>query len=191
MTILLVILAVIAVYAIFVYNKMVMQRNQVKEGWSGIDVQLKRRHNLIPNLVETVQGYAGHEKSVFKEVTDLRSQVRATNDINKKGKLESALSLGLGKLIAIAENYPDLKANENFIHLQQELSQIEDQIQLARRYYNGTARDYNTTIESFPQVIIANLFGFGHFDYFEIEDDMEKEVPKVSFGQQTPEKKDQ
>ncbi|WP_367608186.1 LemA family protein [Legionella sp. W05-934-2] len=184
MTILFILIAILVAYAIFVYNKMIMQRNQVKEGWSGIDVQLKRRHNLIPNLVETVQGYAGHEKSVFQEVTELRSQIQSTHDINEKGKLESALSLGLEKLIAVAENYPDLKANENFIHLQQELSQIEDQIQMARRYYNGAARDYNTTIESFPQVIIANFFGFGHYDYFEIEDDLEKEVPKVSFGKQ-------
>lgn len=171
-------------WAISIYNTLVRQRNQVKEGWSGIDVQLKRRHNLIPNLVDTVKAYATHESSVFTEVTELRNKIEQTDSIEEKGKLESALSLGLGKLIAIAENYPDLKANENFMQLQQELSNIEDQIQLARRYYNGMTRDYNTSIESFPQVIIANVFHFEPFDFFEIENEKERAVPKVDFNKE-------
>ena len=187
MTILLIIIIALLFWAVYIYNTLVRLKNQVKEGWSGIDVQLKRRHNLIPNLIETVQGYAGHESSVFKEVTELRAKVGQAKDINEKSELESALSIGLGKLIAIAENYPDLKANENFIQLQHELANIEDQIQLARRYYNGTAREYNTMIESVPQVIIAKAFNFTHFDYFEIEDEKEREVPKVDLNKKAQE----
>lgn len=181
MIILLVLCLAALLWAIYTYNTLIQQKNQVKEGWSGIDVQLKRRYNLIPNLVDTVKGYASHESNVFREVTELRTKTEQTNDIHDKAQLESALSLGLAKLIAIAENYPNLKANENFIQLQQELSNIEDQIQLARRYYNGTARDYNTTIESFPQMIIANLFRFGPFDYFAVDNETERELPRVDF----------
>ncbi|VEG90617.1 LemA family protein [Legionella spiritensis] len=180
-----VLIVALLLWVVYIYNTLVKQRNHVREGWSGIDVQLKRRHNLIPNLVESVKAYAGHESSVFEEVAEIRSKIGQVKDIAEQGKLETQLSLGLGKLIAIAENYPDLKASENFMQLQQELSNIEDQIQLARRYYNGTARDYNTTIESFPQILIANFFKFEPFDYFEIDNDKEREVPKVDFSKQT------
>ncbi len=174
----------VVLWGIYIYNTLVKQRNQVREGWSGIDVQLKRRHNLIPNLVDTVKAYAGHEARVFEDVTALRTRINDTKNIGEKAQLESALSLGLSKLIAIAENYPDLKANENFIHLQQALSNIEDQIQMARRYYNGAARDYNTSIESFPQIIIANAFKYKAFDYFELDEQIEREVPKVAFNKE-------
>ncbi len=150
----------IVFWGISIYNRLVKSRNQVKEGWSGIDVQLKRRHNLIPNLVSTVEGYAEHEKDVFEEVTALRTKIRETHSVEQKGMLEGQLSRGLMNIFAVAEQYPDLKANTNFIQLQEQLAEIEDQIQLARRYYNGTTRDYNTLIESFPQLIIAALFQF-------------------------------
>jgi LemA protein len=182
MAIIVALIAVALVWGVYIYNSLIKQKNQVKEGWSGIDVQLKRRHNLIPNLVETVKAYAGHESKVFEEVAELRSKVGKAKEIGEKGELESMLGLGLGRLIAVAENYPELKANENFIQLQQELTNIEDQIQLARRYYNGTAREYNTSIEVFPQVIIANFFKFGPFDYFQIENEQEREVPKADFS---------
>jgi LemA protein len=175
-------IAVLLIWAIYIYNALIKLKNQAQEGWSGIDVQLRRRHNLIPNLIETVKAYAGHEKSVFNEVTELRSQIGKAQQMSDKSHLESALTLGLGKLIAVAENYPDLKANENFQQLQKELASIEDQIQLARRYYNGTVRNFNTMIESFPQVLIARAMAFVPFEYFEIEDDKEREVPQVKFN---------
>lgn len=179
--ILLAIIAAIIFWAVAVYNALVQLRNQADEGWSGIDVQLKRRYNLIPNLIETVKGYQKHEKGVFEEVTQLRSRAMKTSDIDEKGPAESALTLGLGKLFAVAENYPELKANVNFLDLQKNLNEIEDEIQLARRYYNGTVRNYNTKIQSFPDMIIAKQFAFTAKPFFEITEEAEKAVPKVSF----------
>jgi LemA protein len=180
MYIILVIIAVILLWAILVYNKLISLRNQNQEAWSGIDVQLKRRHNLIPNLIATVKGYQDHEAGVMDDVTKLRQTAMQAGTVADKSKAESALGLGLGKLIAVAENYPDLKASANFIDLQKQLSDVEDQIQLARRYYNGTTRDFNTKIQSFPDNILAKQFHFNACEFF-AADDADKSVPQVDF----------
>ncbi len=181
--IILAIVVVVVLYAVYVYNALVSLKNQVQEGWSGIDVQLKRRYNLIPNLVSTVQGYQKHENETLRQVTALREQAMNTNDIQKKAQVESALSGAIGKLMVQVEAYPDLKASQNFLDLQKQLADIEDQIQLARRYYNGTARNYNTKIQSFPDMVVANLFHFKAWDYFELDNPAEKAVPKVDFSE--------
>ncbi len=166
---------------IVLYNRLVRLRNMVREGWSGIDVQLKRRANLIPNLVETVKGYMGHERDLLEKVTQLRSQSLQTGDLGEKQRVESALTGGLARLFAVAEGYPELKANQNFQDLQLQLSEIEDQIQLARRYYNGTVRNLNIAIESFPGNLVAGWFAFQTAEFFEIEDPGDRAVPKVGF----------
>ena len=173
--------AAVVLWAIAIYNKLVRHRNLVKEGWSGIDVQLKRRANLIPNLIETVKGYMGHERGVLEEVTKLRAQSAADHTPGEQGPIEGALGRALGRLFALAENYPDLKASTNFIDLQDELSEIENQIQLARRYYNGAVRDLNILIEQFPSNLVAGQFGFVQAEFFEIEDAADRAVPEVSF----------
>ena len=176
-------IAVIAVYAVTLYNRLVKNRQMAKEGWSGIDVQLKRRADLIPNLVDTVKGYASHERELLERVTELRAQVGKVpeGDVAERGKLEGLLSGAIGRLLAVAENYPDLKANENFLELQKSLSDVEDEIQMSRRYYNGAARNLNVMVESFPSNLIANQFGFAKRDYFEIEDVTDAAVPQISF----------
>ena len=166
---------------IVLYNRLVRLRNMVREGWSGIDVQLKRRANLIPNLVETVKGYMGHERDLLEKVTALRSQSLQTGDLGEKQRVESALTGGLARLFAVAEGYPELKANQNFQDLQHQLSEIEDQIQLARRYYNGTVRNLNIAIESFPGNLVAGWFAFQTAEFFEIEEPGDRAVPKVGF----------
>ena len=168
-------------YAISVYNRLIQGRIHVKEGWSGIDVQLKRRYDLIPNLVETVKGYMQHERGVLENVTKLRAQVMGTGDLKEKAVLENNLSQALKSIFAVAENYPDLKANQNFIDLQKNLNEIENEIQLARRYYNGTVRNYNTDIQSFPSNIVASMFGFKEADFFEVEGAQERATPQVKF----------
>jgi LemA protein len=168
-------------YAIGLYNKLVRNKNMVAEGWSGIDVQLKRRSNLIPNLIEAVKGYMAHEAGLLSEIVKLRSRSKETRAVAEKSRIESALTRSLGSLLALAEAYPDLKANQNFIDLQDDLSQIENDIQMARRYYNGTARDLNISIESFPSSLIAERFRFEKAEFFEIEDAAEREVPEVKF----------
>lgn len=178
--ILLVVLVLLVFWAVSIYNRLVKHRNLVKEGWSGIDVQLKRRTDLIPNLLETVKGYAKHEEDLFKKVTELRAQSVQADGVAAQGAAESALSKSLLNLFAVAENYPELKADQNFRQLQSELSGLEDQIQMARRYYNGTVRDFNILIESFPSNLVANSFGFDIADYFEIESS-ERAVPEVKF----------
>ena len=184
MTILLLLLGgagVVALLLIVLYNRLVRLRNMVREGWSGIDVQLKRRANLIPNLVETVKGYMGHERDLLEKVTQLRSQSLKTGDLGEKQRVESALTGGLARLFAVAEGYPELKANQNFQDLQQQISEIEDQIQLARRYYNGTVRNLNIAIESFPGNLVAGWFAFQTAEFFEIEKPEDRAVPKVGF----------
>lgn len=181
-SILLVIIILIAGYAIYIYNTLVKRKNLVQEGWSGIDVQLKQRANLIPNLIETVKGYMQHEKGVLEKVTELRSQCLTTKDIKQREANENMLTGALRQLFALSENYPDLKANQNFMKLQDSLTSIEDQIQLARRYYNGTVRNLNITVESFPSNIVANAFKFNKAEFFEIEDPKDKEVPTVNFN---------
>ena len=168
--------AVVA-WAIADYNKLVRRRTMVKEGWSGIDVQLKRRANLI----ETVKGYMGHERGVLAEVTELRQQSMGGGTPGQKGPIEGALSRALGKLFAVAEAYPDLKASRNFADLQDELAETEDQIQLARRYYNGATRDLNILIEQFPSNLVAGRFRFIQAEFFEIEDAADRAVPEVKF----------
>lgn len=173
--------AVIGLWLMMTYNGLVKLRNMMQEGWSGIDVQLKRRFDLIPNLVETVKGYASHEKETLQNVTSARTAVtNAGSDHEKRLEAENMLTGTLRTLFAVAESYPDLKANTNFLNLQEQLSGIENDLQMARRYYNGTVRNLNTAIQQFPAVLIARQFGFKEAPFFEAEDG-EKAVPKVSF----------
>jgi LemA protein len=175
--------ALIIFYAISLYNGLVRSRQMVEEGWSGIDVQLKRRADLIPNLVETVKGYASHEKTTLEEVVGLRNQAQAVpaGDVEGRAKAEGELTQALGRLFALAEAYPDLKANQNYAELQDTLETIESEIQMARRYYNGTVRELNTKVETVPSNIVATRYGFQKAVYFEIENAAERAVPKVSF----------
>ncbi len=175
--------------AIVIYNGLIKLRTNVEEGWSGIDVQLKRRYDLIPNLVETVKGYAKHENETLNQVMEARSKATSMNiDVNDVtpeqmaafSKVQSGLAGALGKLLAVSESYPELKANENFLQLQDELTNTESAIQSARRYYNGTVRDYNIKVETVPSNIIASLFHFKKREFFEIAE-VEKDAPKVSF----------
>lgn len=174
--------AAVAIYAIIIFNSLVRTRQMANEAWSGIDVQLKRRSDLVPNLVDAVKGYAGHERSVLEEVTKLRGAARALsdNDVASRAQAETALSLALSKLVALAENYPDLKASQNFLELQQQLSQLETELQMARRYYNGTVRNQNVLVQSFPSNVIASLFGFSQRQYFEVSNDAERATPTVN-----------
>ena len=175
------VIVLMALWAVAIFNKLVKNRNLVLEGWSGIDVQLKRRYDLIPNLVETVKGYAGHEKEVLARVVELRNSAAQAQTASEKAPIENMLTQTLRQLFALAEAYPDLKANQNFLDLQEQLSEIEEQIQFARRYYNGTTRDLNILVQSFPSNFIARTFGFAEADYFEIELATERETPKVQF----------
>ena len=179
--ILLVILVGIPLYIIILFNRLVRARNLVEEGWSGIEVQLKRRFNLIPNLVETVKGYARHESSVFEEVTEARAKVGQASGLEATGAAENMLTAALGRLFAVVENYPDLQADENFRDLQAQLAETEDLIEKARRYYNGAVRHLNTLIEVFPSNLVASQFRFQRADYFEIEDPHHRAVPAVKF----------
>ncbi|MDX0562744.1 LemA family protein [Sinorhizobium medicae] len=173
----------VILYLVFAYNGLVKARQMAEEAWSGIDVQLKRRADLIPNLVETVRGYAAHEKSTIEEVVALRNRARAVpeGDVAARAAAEGALSQALGRLFALAEAYPDLKANENFVELQRSLETIEGEIQMSRRYYNGAARDLNVKVESFPSNLIANVFRFAKANYFEITNEADRAVPSVKF----------
>lgn len=177
------ILAAIALYAIVIYNGLVKARQMAEEAWSGIDVQLKRRADLIPNLIETVKGYATHEKSTLEEVVELRNRANAVpaGDVEGRAQAEGLLGAALGRLLALAEAYPDLKANENFLELQRSLETIEGEIQMSRRYYNGAARDLNVKVESFPSNLIAGQFGFSKKPYFEITNEADRAVPTVKF----------
>jgi LemA protein len=173
--------ALIVLWVVSVYNGLVRRKNVVREAWSGIDVQLKRRADLIPNLVETVKGYASHERGTFDELTKLRSQT-GTQDIAERAQTEAAITAAIGKVMAVAEAYPDLKASSNFQQLQGNLNNIEDQLQLARRYYNGTVRDYNVAIQQFPSSIVASSGGFTAQPFFQIDNAADRAAPKVSFG---------
>jgi LemA protein len=182
--IILAVLAAIVLYVIALYNGLVKKRQMAGEGWSGIDVQLKRRSDLIPNLLESVKGYMKHEKGVLEEVTRLRTAAQGASDASpaERAKIEGALSGALGRLMAVAENYPDLKASQNFMEFQKALEGTENEISMARRYYNGAVRNLNVAVESFPSNLIAGRFGFEKAEFFEIEDAAERAVPKVSFG---------
>lgn len=180
-TIIILIIVALILYIVLTYNNLVRLQNLTKEGWSGIDVQLKQRANLIPNLVEAVKGYMGHESGVLEKVTELRTQALASGSIEERANNENMLTNALKQLFAVSENYPDLKASQNFIELQQSLTSIENQIQLARRYYNGTARDLNIAIQSFPSNLIARKFNYTPAEFFQIDDAKEREVPTVKF----------
>jgi len=182
-----IILAVVAaavVYAIVAFNSLVRTRQMANEAWSGIDVQLKRRSELVPNLVETVKGYAAHERDVLDEVTRLRGAARAVpeEDVAARAQAEGALSGALGRLFALSENYPDLKASANFLGLQQQLADLENELQMARRYYNGAVRNLNVLVQSFPSNLIAAAFGFSPRDFFELDDAGERNAPQVSLA---------
>ena len=181
--ILLAVLVAVALYAIALYNTLVKNRQMAGEGWSGIDVQLKRRADLIPNLLESVKGYMAHERELLEEVTRLRGQAVAGSNASpeQRATLEGALSGALGRLMAVAESYPDLKASENFQEFQQALEETENEISMSRRYYNGAVRNLNVSVESFPSNLVAKQFGFVKAEYFEIEDAADRAVPKVSF----------
>lgn len=180
--ILAIIIAVIG-YAIYLYNDLVRNRQLSQEGWSGIDVQLKRRADLIPNLLETVKGYMGHERETLEAVTNARAAVQASQNASpeERAKAEGVLSGALGRLLAVAEAYPDLKANTTFLEFQQALQTVEDEIQLARRYYNGAVRNLNVAVESFPSSVVANMFHFEKAQYFELENAADRAVPQVKF----------
>ncbi|MDD5680735.1 MAG: LemA family protein [Candidatus Omnitrophica bacterium] len=177
-----IIITVPAVIFIVMFNRLIQYKMLMQEAWSGIDVQLKRRYDLIPNIVEAVKGYAGHERKVLEEVTSIRSTLLDSANAGEKRNLENKLSVGLKSILALAEAYPDLKANQNFLALQQSLVEVEDQLQMARRYYNGTARNYNTMTGMFPGNIVAKLFNFNQADFFEIEYATERKAPDVAFG---------
>jgi len=176
-TITLIIIAAVVGWAIMTYNRFVQRKNVVQEAWSGIDVQLKRRSNLVPNLVEVVKGYAKHEAETLSKVT----QQRTGNSVAERGEHEAEVSKAIQSLLAVAEAYPDLKANENFLDLQNNLDEIETNIQSARRFYNGAVRDLNILVESFPSNLIANTFNFSAAQFFEIELASERQVPQVKF----------
>ena len=178
--ILVIALAVILFWAIAIYNGLIKLKNRVDEAWSDIDVQLKRRYDLIPNLVNTVKGYAAHEKEVFEKVTEARARAMSAGTTEDKAQAENMLSNTLKSLFAVAEAYPDLKANQNFLELQRELTDTEDKIQAARRFYNGNVRDFNTKIEIFPNNIFAGILNFTKRQFFEAAG-AEKEVVKVEF----------
>ena len=172
---------VIGGWLMMTYNGLVNLRNMMQEGWSGIDVQLKRRFDLIPNLVETVKGYAAHEKETLQNVTEARTAVtNAGSDTEARLQAENMLTGTLRTLFAVAESYPDLKANTNFLQLQEQLANIENDLQMARRYYNGTVRNLNNGIQKFPAVLIARSFGFKEATFFQVEEEA-KQTPKVSF----------
>ncbi|MFN3480941.1 MAG: LemA family protein [Thermodesulfovibrionales bacterium] len=173
-------LAVVAV--ILIYNRFIKLRNTVRSSWSDIDVQLKKRYDLVPNLVETVKGYARHERSVFEKVTEARSLAMKATSPLEKAKAEDVLRETLKSLFAVAEAYPDLKANANFVQLQSQLKELEDNIEYARRYYNAVVRDYNILTESFPSNLIASSFGFVKEEFFELESEAERKPVKVEFN---------
>jgi len=177
-------LVAVAGFVIVLYNRLVKSKQMVEEGWSGISVQLKRRSDLIPNLLAAVKGYMAHEKGVLERVTEMRAKAQAAegSDPAERAKAEGALSGALMRLFAVMENYPDLKANQNVIDFQNSLEDIEDHLQMARRYYNGAVRNLNVMVESFPSNFIANYFQFRKAEYFELEDEQDRAVPRVEFG---------
>ena len=179
--IVLALLALLALFIIAIYNTLVRLRNQVENAWSQIDVQLKRRHDLIPNLVETAKGYMHHERETFEAITNARSQAMGAKGVAEAGKAEGVLGQALSKFLLTVEAYPDLKANQNFLSIQEELSSTENKIAFSRQAYNDQVLFFNNKIQMFPSNIIAGMFNFGKRDFFELGDESEREVPKVSF----------
>ena len=171
----------LAIVVVGMYNALIRLRNQVDNAWSQIDVQLKRRHDLIPNLVETAKGYMEHERGTFEAITEARSKAMGANNVADSGKAEGALTDALSKFMLVVENYPDLKANQNFLSLQETLTSTENKIAFARQGYNDQVLFFNNKIQVFPSNVIANTFNFTTREFFEIEDAAQREVPKVSF----------
>jgi len=176
------VIVLVLLYLMGIYNRLVRLRALVKEGFSGITVQLRRRADLIPNLVETVQGYAAHEREVFEEVTAKRAEATQAGSVQATAQADATMTGLLGRLMAVAENYPELKASQNFLDLQGQLSSIETELQGARRYYNATVRDLNATIQSFPPVLIARPLGFSEEPFYQDDDQSIQTAPKVSFA---------
>ncbi|HEX2646910.1 MAG TPA: LemA family protein [Candidatus Dormibacteraeota bacterium] len=179
-----VVVVLLVLWFVFIYNGLVSARNRTQEAWSEIDVELKRRHDLIPNLVNTVQGYMGHERGTLEAVTNARASAvaaGATGDPEKIGQAENVLSQSLRSLFAVSENYPDLKAIQAFTNLQETLTATEDKLEFSRRFYNGNVRDYNTKLQTLPTSLIAGALGFKAFGFFQA-DDADRAVPQVSFG---------
>jgi LemA protein len=179
--IMLVVVAVVVLFVISMYNSLIQLRNRVKNAWSQIDVQLKRRHDLIPNLIETVKGYMKHEREIMENITKYRSQAMSANTVGEKAQAEGLLSGSLGQLRIQVENYPDLKANQNFLSLQEELTSTENKISYSRQSYNDQVLFFNNKIQMFPSNILAGMFNFKEEEFFEVEDEKERAVPKVDF----------
>jgi len=175
------VLLLLVLYAVGIYNSFVKLKALCEEGWSIIDVFLKKRYDLIPNLVETVKGYATHEKETFENVTQARANAMQAKGVEQQEQAENGLNRALMNLYAVAEQYPELKANENFINLQNQVESLEGEIEKARRYYNGTVRENNIKVESFPSNIVANMFGFPRQKFFELANIEERETPKIQF----------
>ena len=176
------VLVIVVLWVIGIYNGLVRLRNQVKNAWSQIDVQLKRRHDLIPNLIETAKGYMTHERGTFEAITKARNLAAGASGVGEAAKAEGQLNQALGSFFLVVENYPDLKANQNFLALQEELTSTENKIGFARQFYNDQVLGLNNKIQMFPSNVVAGMFGFGQEEFFEIEDAAEREVPKVSFS---------
>ena len=174
------IVAVVALWGVLIYNRFISLDRKRQEGWSGISVQLKRRHDLIPNLINAVKGYAAHEKSALEQVTSMRG-LKPNASVGEVAASENMLTQALGRLFAVAEAYPDLKASANFLSLQAALQEVETEIQMARRYFNGTVRDFNTLVASFPSMIVARMCSFTEKEFFELDDPGEAAVPQVEF----------
>lgn len=181
-TIIVAALLLVVIAGIALYNRLIRSRNRVDTAWSDIDVQLQRRHDLIPRLVTAVDQYAKYEKATLEAVTELRTEAMKVSDVRARGKVEEQLSAGIERIVALAESYPDLKANENFLNLQNELVETENYLQFARRFYNGSVRDYNTTTETVPSNIIAGWFDFSAREYFQKTSDDAANVPLVKLG---------
>jgi LemA protein len=177
------VIVAILVYGIWIFNRLVRERNLVREGWSGVDVQLRRRADLVPALVETVKGYAAHERTLLEDITAIRSASLAASNVKTQETAERELTSALSKLIALKEAYPNLKADQNFLKLQEQLAEIEDHLQMARRYYNGSVRNLNIMIQSFPNVLIARPLGFTEAEFFEADeaDEAASATPRVTF----------
>ena len=182
MTTILIIIAGCVVAGVLVYNRLVKDRNQVLAGWSDIDVQLTRRHDLVPQLVAAVKAYADFERATLTAITQLRSESQITTRLSEKARIEDEMASGIKRLIAVAEAYPDLKADENFQQLQRDLVEIEDYLQYARRFYNGAVRIFNTRIETFPGMLIARRFGFRQADFFAVPGEEVRDAPKIELG---------
>jgi len=177
------IILVVFLWLVGVYNSLIKAKNRTEEAWADIDVQLKRRYDLIPNLVETVKNYTKHERELFEKVTQARTAAMNAGTVKEHGEAENMLAGALKSLFAVAENYPDLKANQNFLELQQELTDTENKVQAARRFYNSNVRDFNIKIQTFPNNLVAKILGFKEKDFFEVEEEAVREAVKVDFEQ--------